>query len=72
MCDSLKPQQWYWIRREDGSLAPYRFHQYRHQRGRRMGEFFVGSMVQTFPLSYVVGRAEMPELYTDQPPSSSP
>lgn len=38
-----------------------------------MGEFFVGSMVQTFPLSYVVGRAEMPELYnTDQPPSSSP
>ena len=24
--EELKPNHWYWIRREDGSLAPYRFH----------------------------------------------
>jgi hypothetical protein len=61
MSDELKPTQWYWVRREDGSVAPYRFHQAKTDaQGRRLGEFFVGSFIRTFPLSAVVGEAEMP------------
>ena len=56
----LKPTQWYWVRREDGSLAPYRFHKVKTRAGVVCGEFFVGSMIQTFALSRVVGEAMMP------------
>jgi hypothetical protein len=63
MSDELKPTQWYWVRREDGSIAPYRFHQRkRDSNGRLLGEFFVGSFIRTFPLSAVIGEAEMPSL----------
>jgi hypothetical protein len=58
----LKINQWYWIRREDGSLAPYRFHRIANDSsGRTLGQFFVGSFLRTFPLSYIVGEAQMPE-----------
>ena len=61
--EELKPNHWYWIRREDGSLAPYRFHQIssRPKPGKLTGEFFVGSMIQTMPLNQVVAEAQMPE-----------
>jgi hypothetical protein len=61
MNDDLKPTHWYWVRHDDGSIAPYRFHQAKTDvSGRRCGEFFVGSFLRTFPLSAVVGEAEMP------------
>ena len=61
MNNELKPTQWYWVRREDGSIAPYRFHQSTTDaKGRRLGKFFVGSFIRTFPLSAVIGEAEMP------------
>jgi hypothetical protein len=58
----LQPNQWYWIRRADGSLAPYRFHQLRPAKfgSQPTAEFFVGSMLQHWPLSSVVGKASMP------------
>ncbi|HRX77818.1 MAG TPA: hypothetical protein P5307_02090 [Pirellulaceae bacterium] len=61
MSNDLKPTHWYWVRRDDGSIAPYRFHQAKTDaKGRQLGEFFVGSFIRTFPLSAVVGEAEMP------------
>lgn len=60
----LTPQHWYWIRRDDGTLAPYLFHRIRPDRstGQRTAEFFVGSMVQTWSISRVVAEAEMPAI----------
>lgn len=60
--EDLKPNHWYWIRREDGSLAPYRFHRRSNTAKRAVGEFFVGSFIQRFPLSAVVGEAQMPDV----------
>lgn len=61
MTTDLTPTRWYWIRRDDGTIAPYRFHQAKTDtKGRRLGEFFVGSFIRTFPLSAVVGEAQMP------------
>ena len=60
MSDELKPNHWYWIRSQDGSLAPYRFHR-RSDNGRQAaGEFFVGSFLRRFRLSAVAGEAQMP------------
>lgn len=65
MENSLIPARWYWVRRDDGSIAPYRFHQAKtDSRGRRLGEFFVGSFIRTFPLSAVVGEAHMPKQWS--------
>ena len=61
MDDGPKPTKWYWVRREDGSIAPYRFHRTKTDtRGRQLGEFFVGSFIRTFPISAVIGEAAMP------------
>ena len=62
----LKPNEWYWIRRDDGSLAPHLFHRTSSKRGRLVGEFYVGSMLQSWPLSRVVGPAHMPEIAKNQ------
>ena len=62
MSDDLKPNLWYWIRREDGSLAAYRFHRRSVDRKPAVGEFFVGSFIRRFPLSAVVGEARMPSV----------
>lgn len=61
--DQLLPTHWYWVRREDGSLAPYRLHRVVEDGadGRLVGEFFVGSFIRIFPLGSVVGEALMPE-----------
>ena len=59
--DFLKPNHWYWIRREDGSLAPYRFHRLHPDQSLAAGEFFVGSFIRRFLLSTVVGEARMPD-----------
>ena len=63
----LQTNRWYWIRRDDGSLAAYRFHRTVSNTSRATGrsdddygEFYVGSMLQTFPLGRVVGEARMP------------
>lgn len=58
----LKPEAWYWVRRDDGSLAPYRFHRVRRDAKSRtlIAEMFVGSFIQTFPLSRIVAEAKMP------------
>lgn len=60
--DVLQSADWYWVRRPDGSVAPYRFHRVRRDNvdGPELAEFFVGSMVQAFPLSAVVAKALMP------------
>ena len=55
----LKPQHWYWIRRRDGTIAPYQFHRLASPIGSNQirGEFFVGSMIQVFSIGHVVGEA---------------
>ena len=66
--DELTSKQWYWIRRNDGSLAPYRFHRLADEAEHRpadgqsaaIAEFFVGSFLQHFRLSQVVAEAQMP------------
>lgn len=65
----LQTRQWYWIRRADGSLAPYIFHRvtFEETSGRQRAEFFVGSFIQTFELSQVVGAAEMPGAQNSEP-----
>ena len=58
----LIPKRWYWIRRTDGSLAPYVFYQVRQDyRGKTVAEFFVGSYIQTFGLNQIVAEAKMAE-----------
>ena len=62
MAENLVPMQWYWIRRDDGSLAPYLFHQKKiDTQGNQLGEFFMGSKLTTWSLGRVVGVAEMPQ-----------
>ncbi len=62
MHEQFQPNQWYWIRREDGSVAPYRFHRVSTDpAGRLVGEFFVGSFIRRFSLSRVIGEAQMPQ-----------
>jgi hypothetical protein len=60
----LKPRQWYWVRRDDGSLAPYVFHRICTDKwaSQPKAEFFVGSMLQTWPIGRVVAAAEMPAI----------
>lgn len=58
--EQLESGSWYWLRHDDGSLAPFRFHREKTVDGVRMGEFYVGSMLTTWSLGRVVGRAEMP------------
>ncbi len=58
--EQLCPKHWYWVRSEKGTLSPFRFHKVVSKNGVQAGEFFVGSMIQTFPLSRVVGPAKMP------------
>jgi hypothetical protein len=62
LISDLTPKTWYWIRRSDGSLAPYLFHRLcaDERSGREQAEFFVGSFIQVFELSQIVGPAEMP------------
>ena len=61
MQKEMVPMQWYWIRRDDGSLAPYLFHQAKRDTwGNQVGEFFLGSKLTTWSLGRVVGVAEMP------------
>ncbi|MCC9609254.1 hypothetical protein LOC68_06145 [Blastopirellula sp. JC732] len=53
--------QWYWIRRDDGSLSPHVFHRLEMGAdGKYVGHFFVGSFLRRFPLSAAVGQATMP------------
>ena len=59
--DELKPGHWYWLRHENGSLAPFRFHRVKTESGNQVGEFYVGSMLATFSLGRVVAEAEMPK-----------
>lgn len=57
----LKPGNWYWIRRRDGSVIPYRFHKLnpRSEHQPNSGQFFVGSFIQSFSLGRVVGEADL-------------
>ena len=65
--EQLVPRRWYWVRRKDGSLAPYVFHRQSTdpKTGRLVGEFFVGSFIVTFGLNQVVGEAHMPRGASD-------
>lgn len=59
--EQLEPRCWYWIRRDDGSLSAYLFHALkRDEEGRTVAEFFVGSMLHTWPLGRILGKAEAP------------
>ena len=53
----LETGAWYWVRRPDQSLVAYRFYDLSPRIGH--GLFYVGSQLQTFPLSLVVGRADV-------------
>lgn len=58
--DDLKAGHWYWLRHDNGSLAPFRLHRTKKVDGRLVGEFYVGSMLSTWSLGRVVAQAEMP------------
>lgn len=60
--DELIPKNWYWIRRTDGSLAPYLLHRVLAptNEGSSKAECFVGSFLQTFPVNRIVAPANMP------------
>lgn len=66
--DTLKPKQWYWVRRDDGSMAAYPLYRVCMdlRTGIRHAEFFVGSFVRSWPASRVVGEAQMPEAKVDK------
>lgn len=65
--DELKPKSWYWIRRPDGTLAPYVFHRIsRDPQGQTVAEFFVGSFLVTFQLSQIEAEAQMPSKHDTQ------
>ena len=59
--ENLKQGQWYWVRRQDGTLVPYRFHKVNPQSSDQpaTGQFFVGSFLQNFSLGRVVGQADL-------------
>ena len=59
--EDLEPGQWYWLRQENGTLAPFRFHRTKLDGETLVGEFYVGSMLTTWSLGKVVGKADMPE-----------
>lgn len=59
--ENMKPGHWYWLRQENGSLAPFRFHRVKKSAGKHVGEFYVGSMLTTWSLGKVVAEAEMPQ-----------
>lgn len=59
--DQLKPGSWYWLRQDNGSLSPFRFHRVKRDAGKVVGEFYVGSMLTTWSLGRVVAEAEMPD-----------
>lgn len=59
--EDLKAGQWYWLRHDNGSLAPFRFHRVKRVGGKLLGEFYVGSMLTTWSLGRVVAEAEMPK-----------
>ena len=65
MSNDLQPNHWYWIRNQDGGLAPYRFHRQTDDPKQAVGEFFVGSFIRRFPLSAVVGEARMPSVSSE-------
>ena len=58
--EELQQGRWYWVRRENGTIVPYRFHRVVPRRANQpmTGEFFVGSFIQTFSLGQVVGQAD--------------
>ena len=58
----LRPQQWYWVRKRHGVIAPYLFHRRKKdaRTGNWVGEFYVGSTLVTFPLNAVIGEAQLP------------
>lgn len=59
--EQLQPRHWYWVRRADGSLAPYQFHRLGAVvENQPTGEFYVGSLLQVWPLGRVVAEARMP------------
>jgi hypothetical protein len=63
----LQQRHWYWIRRKDGSLAPYVFHQTRHDdEGKIVADFFVGSFLVPFGLNQIEGEATMPKMADDK------
>jgi hypothetical protein len=63
----LEPRQWYWIRRRDGSLAPYVFHQTRRDdEGKLVADFFVGSFLVAFGLNQIEGKAAMPKMAREE------
>lgn len=61
--EQLQQRHWYWIRRQDGSLAPYVFHQIRRDdEGKLVADFFVGSFLVPFGLNQIEGEATMPKM----------
>ena len=60
--EDLEAGSWYWLRNDNGSLAPFRFHRAKKVGGRLVGEFYVGSMLTTWSLGRVVAKAESPAL----------
>lgn len=57
--NKLEPKKWYWVRKSNGVIVPYRLNRLvQLPDGTAAVEMFVGSMVQTFLASQIVGPAE--------------
>ena len=64
----LEPNHWYYLRKRDGTLVPYRLHRVLfsdhegdESKSTAEVEMYVGSMLARFPASAVVAPAEMPK-----------
>ena len=60
---NLIPKRWYWVQKANGTIVPYRLNKVvegTQADPRCLVEMFVGSMVQTFSASQVIGEAVSP------------
>ncbi|MEE2643055.1 MAG: hypothetical protein VX768_20675 [Planctomycetota bacterium] len=54
--------KWYWVQKPNGTIVPYRLNRLLTCKSGRKKEveMYVGSMIQTFAASQLLGPAEMP------------
>lgn len=60
----LIPKNWYWVQKPNGTIVPYRLNRVVTDKGSGAGcrvEMFVGSMIQTFSASQILGEANAPD-----------
>ena len=59
--DEPTPKRWYWVRHPSGDTTPHVLNRtYQDANGRKMAEFYVGSMLKSWPASCIVAEAKTP------------